>query len=276
MVVAGVTNTAGSRAPGSTPGSDPAGSPGPDPAGSPGPDPAGSGIAGTPVGRRVVLGMAGAGLAGILWGSKAQRLMGSALSPLTALDGLGLSGILPGANRFRIYSVVGFLPSVRPVDYRLQVDGLVNQPVTLSLADLQAMPATTLHRDFQCVTGWRVPRVAWKGVLLRQVLDRAGIAPGATAVSFGSFDGTYTESLTLDQAQRDDVMVAYEMLGAPVTTEHGGPVRLYVAPMYGYKSCKWLSHVRLVDRVQPGYWEEQGYAVDGWVGRSNGRGDIAT
>ncbi len=232
--------------------------------------------AGTPIGRRVVLGMAGAGLAGILWGSRAQRVIGSALSPLSAVDGLGALGFLPAANRFRIYSVVGFLPSVRPVDYRLRLDGLVRQPSELSLADLEAMPAVTVRRDFQCVTGWRVPGVAWKGVLLRQVLERAGVGPGARAVSFGSFDGTYTESLTLDQAYRDDVVVAYQMQGRPLGTEHGGPVRLYVAPMYGYKSCKWLSRIRLVERVEPGYWEQQGYEVDGWVGRSNGRHDTAT
>ena len=57
---------------------------------------------------------------------------------------------------------------------------------------------------------------------------------------FTSFDGAYTESLTLDQARRDDVIVAYELEGEPLSAEHGGPVRLYVAPMYGYKSFKWL------------------------------------
>ena len=57
---------------------------------------------------------------------------------------------------------------------------------------------------------------------------------------------------------------------------HGGPVRLYVAPMYGYKSIKWLSHIEVVDRVDPGYWENQGYDVEGWVGKSNGRNDPAT
>jgi len=94
---------------------------------------------------------------------------------------------------------------------------------------------------------------------------------------FESFDGVYTESLTLAEAQRPDVIVAYNMLGGPISQEHGGPVRLYVAPMYGYKSIKWLSRVEVVDRVEPGYWETEGnYSIEAWVGRSNGRNDPAT
>ena len=72
---------------------------------------------------------------------------------------------------------------------------------------------------------------------------------------------------------RPDVIVAHKMLDAPITTPHGGPVRLYGAPMYGYKSLKWLNTIEVLDRVAPGFWEENGYSVDAWVGSSNGRGD---
>jgi len=95
-------------------------------------------------------------------------------------------------------------------------------------------------------------------------------------VRFTSFDHTDTESLTLEQARRADVLVALRMLDAPVTHDHGGPVRLYVAPMYGYKSLKWLSGIELTREVVPGYWEHRGYSVDGWVGGSNGRRDAPT
>ena len=138
------------------------------------------------------------------------------------------------------------------------------------------MRQTAITKDFQCVTGWRVPDVHWAGVALPDLLDRVGVLPGAKAVRFTSFDGTYTESLTLAQARRRDVLVATSMIGKEVSRDHGGPVRLYVAPMYGYKSCKWLSGIELVDSVQPGYWEQLGYDVDAWVGRSNGRDDKPT
>jgi DMSO/TMAO reductase YedYZ molybdopterin-dependent catalytic subunit len=122
-----------------------------------------------------------------------------------------------------------------------------------------------------------VPDVAWTGVRLADLLDEAGVQSTATALRFESFDGTYTESLTLEQARRADVIVAYSMLGkTPVPRAHGGPVRLFVAPMYGYKSLKWLSRIEAVDAVRPGYWEERGYDVDAFVGRSNGRRDPAT
>lgn len=153
--------------------------------------------------------------------------------------------------------------------------GLVDRPMTLTLADLRQMRQTTLVRGFQCVTGWRVGAVHWSGVLLRDLLATAGVQPAGTVLTFRSFDGLYTESLTLAQATRPDILVALTMLGAPVTHDHGGPVRLYVAPMYGYKSIKWLGKIEIVNAVTPGYWEHQGYDVDGWVGRSNGRADEA-
>ena len=218
------------------------------------------------MGRRVVLGMLALGTAGVLFGRRVQDWIAEGLSP-------GLASLLPSGGRFRIYTVTGHLPRRTEAEYRLAVTGMVDRPLDLGFADLVAMPPTGITRDFQCVTGWRVPDVPWVGVRLADVLDRAGVQPGARALVFRSFDGVYTESLTLDQARRDDVLVAYRMEGGSISAAHGGPVRLYVAPMYGYKSLKWLEAVEVVDRVVEGYWERRGYDVDAWVGRSNGRDD---
>ena len=231
--------------------------------------------AGTPVGRRVFLGLVGLGAAGVLFGAKAQDWLSRVTAPLVAKDGTGLSALLP-LGRFRFYTITGGFPHRDQSKYTLHVSGLVERPLTLSYAELRAMPPTHLTRDFQCVTGWRVPGVHWSGVLLRDVLDRAGVKPEAKALRFTSFDGAYTESLTLDQAGRPDVIVAYELEGKPLSSDHGGPVRLYVAPMYGYKSCKWLDGIELTRDLQPGYWEQNGYDVDAWVGHSNGREDAPT
>jgi DMSO/TMAO reductase YedYZ molybdopterin-dependent catalytic subunit len=234
-----------------------------------------------PVGRRALLGMLGLGAAGILWGAKAQSGLDRLLRPITLNDQTGLTSFLPSSGRFRIYSVTGGLPSRSDAEYRLAVDGHVDRPATLELTDLREhLPQTGLTRDFQCVTGWRVEDVAWKGVRLSDLLDEVGTRAGATHVRFWSFDGVYTETLTMEQARRDDVMVAHHMLGKPVTREHGGPVRLYVAPMYGYKSLKWLERVEVVTALDepsdPGYWERLGYDVDAWVGGSNQRDDAPT
>lgn len=228
---------------------------------------------GKPIGRRVILGMLGLGAAGILGGAHVQNVMNDVLIPLEAADPTGLTQLIPAAGGFRIYSVTGSLPYESDLAYRLTVDGMVNKPMTFTLDDLRAMPATMLLKDFQCVTGWRVPQVHWTGVQLSVLLNEVGLKPAGHALTFDSFDGTYTESLTIPQAMRPDVIIAYDMLGAPVTRDHGGPVRLYVAPMYGYKSCKWLQRISVVPKVVPGYWEDLGYDVDGWIGHSNGRSD---
>jgi DMSO/TMAO reductase YedYZ molybdopterin-dependent catalytic subunit len=230
---------------------------------------------GAPIGRRIFLGLVGTGAAGILLGARVQDWLEREVGPLISKDGTGLASLLP-IGRFRIYTVTGDLPSRSRESYQLAVKGLVDQPLTLSYDDIVAMTPTAFTRDFQCVTGWRVSDVAWKGVQLRDILDLAGVQPSARALRLTSFDGAYSESLTLDQARRRDVLVAYELEGSPLSSEHGGPVRLYVAPMYGYKSLKWLSTIEVTKHVEEGYWEVRGYDVDGWVGRSNGRDDDPT
>jgi DMSO/TMAO reductase YedYZ molybdopterin-dependent catalytic subunit len=230
---------------------------------------------GTPVGRRVVLGMIGLAGVGVLVGARIQQRLAGWFAPIQAADPTGLTQLFPAAGRFRIYSVVGSLPRRTAVSYRLQVTGMVDRPRVLTLDDLKAMPPTHVVKDFQCVTGWRVGKVPWTGVALGALLESVGLQAGAKAVLFHSFDGVYTESLTLDQARRPDVLVAYAMEGNSVTANHGGPVRLYVAPMYGYKSCKWLDRIEVTDHVVPGYWEQLGYDVDAWIGKSNGRDDAA-
>jgi DMSO/TMAO reductase YedYZ molybdopterin-dependent catalytic subunit len=221
------------------------------------------------VGRRVVLGLLGLAGVGIVLGSR----VGTALTTLSERDPTGLTGLIPGNGRFRFYSVVSAVEETPAAEHELTVEGLPDGPMLLTFADLAALPQTTITKDVQCVTGWRVPDVTWSGVLLRDLLADVGAAPTTGAVLFGSSDGAYTESLTMEQAMRPDVLIATTMDGAPISHDHGGPVRLYVAPMYFYKSLKWLDRITISDQVVPGYWEERGYDVDAWVGQSNGRSD---
>lgn len=217
------------------------------------------------MGRRVVVGLAALGGAGVVWGSHVQNVLARWLGPLEARDPTGLIALFPLGDTFRFYSVTGSVASRSAESYRLTVSGLVSRPATYTLAQLQAMTQTKLVRDFQCVTGWRVPQVHWSGVRLSELLDAAGPVPAAAAVRFRSFDGTYTESMTLDQARRPDVIVALRMLGGAVSHDHGGPVRIYAASLYGYKSTKWLSGIELTHQAVPGYWEQRGYGIDGTI-----------
>jgi DMSO/TMAO reductase YedYZ molybdopterin-dependent catalytic subunit len=228
---------------------------------------------GRPTGRRLFLGMVGLGAVGIVAGSRIERFANEIVAPIRRDVPNALGNLIPGTGQWQIYNASdGAFPDVSDEQFQLNVDGMVDTPLALSYSDLLAMPPTTLVRTFQCVTGWQVPHVHWQGVALSEILDRAGVKSGATALRFFSYDNFDTESLTLAQARRPDVIVAYSMLGAPVTREHGGPVRLYVAPMYGYKSIKWLSDITVTNKVVPGYWEQNGYAVDAWIGQGDGFG----
>jgi DMSO/TMAO reductase YedYZ molybdopterin-dependent catalytic subunit len=221
----------------------------------------------THVGRRAILGVSALGAVGIAFGASIDNAIGGPLTRASNFLG-GLGAFVPGADQFRIYTVTSSIPIISPQSYRLTVNGMVDRPLDLSLDDLRAMKRTNLVHYFQCVTGWRVPDVHWEGVQLSEILDRAGVKPGGTALRFFSGDGVYTESLTISQARLPDVLVADRMIGDDVTPDHGGPVRLYVAPMYGYKSIKWLDRIEVVNEVVPGYWENYGYAVNGWIGGS--------
>jgi DMSO/TMAO reductase YedYZ molybdopterin-dependent catalytic subunit len=213
----------------------------------------------------VVLTLLGVGAVGIVTGHRVQNDLSAALGPIAQRDPTGLLSLIPLGDTFRYYSVTGSVRHEDAATYRLRVSGLVTHPTTYRLSDLQAMPQTALVQTFQCVTGWQVPDVHWRGVRLSDLLDRARPASGARAVRFRSFDGTYTESLTLDEARRPDIIVALAMLGGPVTHDHGGPVRMYAGSMYGYKSTKWLSGIELTDKEVPGYWETRGYDINGTI-----------
>ena len=117
---------------------------------------------GTPVGRRVVLGLLGLAGVGVVLGSR----VGSALATLSERDPTGLTGLIPGNGRFRYYSVVSSVDETPATAYQLTVEGLGTGSATLTFADLGALPQTTITKDVQCVTGWRVPDATWSGVLL--------------------------------------------------------------------------------------------------------------
>ncbi|MFF5282448.1 molybdopterin-dependent oxidoreductase [Streptomyces sp. NPDC013171] len=220
---------------------------------------------GAPVGRRALLGVLAAGAAGLVAAPPLQRGWENFLGAASQVDRTGLTGLLPNPGGFRYYSVVGSVPRKDERNYALTIGGLVENPRTYTLPELRALPQTRVVGDAVCTDGWRVDNTPFDGVKLADLLDAAGVRGEGTAVRFTCFDGAYTESLTLEQARRSDVLVALNMQDKPITHQQGGPVRLYVAPMYFYKSAKWLSGIEVTEQVVPGFWEERGYPVDGWL-----------
>lgn len=152
----------------------------------------------------------------------------------------------------------GDLPSVQTQSWRLRVAGLVQQPLTLTYQDLQALPAVEQVSDIHCVTRWTKLDTRWKGVRVREVLRQAGILPEAR-YSVIRAEGDWTTNLPIEELVRDDVLLAYENEGLPLDLEHGGPVRLLIPRLYFWKSAKWLTEVELTADLRLGYWESRGY-----------------
>ena len=210
-------------------------------------------------GRGLFLATVAGGLSSLVWGK-------SVWSGLTG----ALSSVPLAPSGWRIYTVAATMPRFDPATWRLEVGGLVGAPATLDYDALRALPRTEEERDFHCVTGWSVEDVRWTGVRLRDVLAGASPLPSAGALSFVSAERPYVDSLTLDQALRPDVMLAWGMDGRPLARPHGAPLRLVMPAMYGYKSVKWVTRIVVTREPVVGYWEERGYDTDAWIGRSNG------
>lgn len=142
--------------------------------------------------------------------------------------------------------------------WRLRVAGLVEAEREFGWDDLLAMPATELTCDIHCVTRWSRLDTRWKGVRVRDLLSKTSILPQAQHVLVRAEAG-WTTNLPLQELLRDDVLVAYEYEGQPLTAEHGGPVRLLVPRLYFWKSAKWLTGLDFVAEEVLGYWESLGY-----------------
>jgi DMSO/TMAO reductase YedYZ molybdopterin-dependent catalytic subunit len=246
-----------------SPASEPAGLGGSARAAAPG-SPAGP--AGKPVGRRAFLGIVGVGLSALVWGDSAARWLSGATDALPS----AVRGAIPGGNGWRIYAVNTPYPVYEPATWRLRVEGLVQEPRSFTMAELQALPRAEQTSDFHCVTGWSVEDVQWAGVRFGDLLAAVGASPAATALRFVSAEEPYEDTLTIAQARAADALLAYEMDRAPISREHGAPVRAVMPRMYGYKGVKWVAKIVVTDEVADGYWEQRGYDRDGWVGRSNG------
>lgn len=152
----------------------------------------------------------------------------------------------------------GRVPREDPDAWRVTVTGLVRDRLVLDPAGLRALPEVTVTSDLHCVTGWSRLDNAWTGVRVRDVLTRAGVREGATHVLVAGHEA-YTANLDLEAVLGDDVLLAWRHDGAPLTPEHGGPLRLVVPHRYGWKSVKWVTELRLLPRDVRGYWEERGY-----------------
>lgn len=160
----------------------------------------------------------------------------------------------------------GSIPHFDPASWDFKVSGLVETPLRLSWDEFRALPQTATMSDFHCVTRWSRLDNRWKGVLFTDVLKLA--KPNAEAqFALVLAEEGYTANVPLPDLLRPNVLFAFEHDGEPLPAEHGGPLRLVVPHLYGWKSVKWVRGFQLLDDDRLGFWERNGYHAYGDVWR---------
>lgn len=221
---------------------------------------------GSNLARRSVLIGLGVAVSSLFIGAPVENLISNGAS---AIGAGSLTSFLPGGG-FRYYTVTGGYPLIDIASYRLKISGLVDTVNSYGFDELSKLNQVELIDNFQCVTGWVVKGVRWKGVPLADLIEMARPSKDAKAVNFYSADNVYSESLSLAQVKRLGVLVATSMDSKPLSQAHGGPVRLFVPKMFGYKSIKWLNEIEVSSSQVIGYWEQNGYPQDAYIANYQG------
>ena len=168
---------------------------------------------------------------------------------------------------FPVLNVESGPPAVAAASWVVTIDGLVDHPQRLEHTAWLALPRSKEVRDFHCVEGWSVSRLAWEGVRVADLLALAKPQERGQFVTFHAHAETYADSLTLAEAQAPETLLADSVDGAPLPPAHGGPVRLVVPSQLGYKSVKWVMRLEVTATRAQGYWEEHGgYPAEAPVG----------
>ena len=155
----------------------------------------------------------------------------------------------------------GDVPNEDLATWTLTISGEVEEPVTLTYEELTALPATEVTTDIHCVTRWSRFDAQFKGVHWSELAKLCKPKPSARFVVAHAEQG-YTANVPLAAIEDEQALVVYEADGAPLTPDHGWPVRLFVPSKYFWKSAKWLREIELSAVDKPGFWERYGYHND--------------
>jgi DMSO/TMAO reductase YedYZ molybdopterin-dependent catalytic subunit len=225
-----------------------------------------------PISRRRLLqlsGLAGTGM--LLTGcglSRFSRQVGNIADPLNQRVGellLNSQRLVPEFSPHQIepkallINSFDLTPEIDPAKFKLTIDGAVNRPIELSMAELQQFPLTSMIIRHICVEGWAAI-VQWGGVRLRDLATLVQPQANVRYVYFQSADG-YSSSWDVASALHPQTLMAYQKNGEPLPIDNGAPLRLAAPIKLGYKQTKWVTRITFVDQLRSniGYWENQGY-----------------
>src|SRR3990172_648595 len=140
----------------------------------------------------------------------------------------------------------GGAPEISESTYRLNISGMVEKSLVYSLEDIKQMPFASVSARLLSVSGWSV-RTVWEGVLWREFIKNVNPLPQATHAAFISVDGGYNTTISLADLDHPRVMLVYGVEGEKLEPEYGGPLRMVIPHLYGYKSAKWLGTIEFTD-----------------------------
>lgn len=153
---------------------------------------------------------------------------------------------------------LGIRPAFDPTTWNFRVFGEVDCEPQFTWEEFRQLPKVAQVSDFHCVTTWSKLDVNWGGVSIRSIVELAKPKPTARFLIAHCGEG-YTTNVPIEEALAADVMLAYELDGQPLPIEHGGPLRLVVPKLYGWKSAKFLRALQFAATDEPGFWEKRGY-----------------
>ena len=159
---------------------------------------------------------------------------------------------------------LGIKPDIDITEWRLEVTGLVDNPLVLTYEDILGFPSVTQITHLQCVMGGLEGTGEWTGVPLPYILEKAQFKESTISVISHAAD-EYSSSIDIETALRQDTILAYKINGVTLPKDHGYPLRLVIPDKLGYKWVKWIVRIELVDYVYEGYWESRGYSNTGNV-----------
>lgn len=186
------------------------------------------------------------------WAREGRLLTGKSAYPGQRLP--------PGQRLVRDWPVLdlGVQPEVKLGSFRLDLDGAVRRPLSLSWEAFLALPQAETECDIHCVTQWSRYDNHWQGVAARTLVERVEPEDDVAHIVFHSYDG-YTTNVRFDQFDQPDVFLVHRWEGKPIPREHGGPLRMLIPRLYFWKSAKWLRRIEFVAEDRPGFWEVRGY-----------------
>lgn len=170
----------------------------------------------------------------------------------------------PGQRLVKDWPVLdlGSQPDVSEQRFRLDIDGALENRLSLRLDEFMALPQSDGVSDMHCVTQWSRYDNHWTGVSAQALLALVRPAPEVKHVIFHSYDG-YSTNIRLDQFDQPDVFLVHQWEGKPISRAHGGPVRMLVPRLYLWKSAKWLRRIQFTISDHKGFWEARGYHNNG-------------